>query len=147
MIRISEAIQTTYHRLVMANQNQISLLDVLVRPRISRSIATPVGNSSYTAGHNFGTPVGTSSYMAGQHITTHSQISRSVYSPSQAQFQTHNTRQASHPNILSVQRMASRPSSSTNRRQENQINSSASPRYVPHSYIQGKPGWRPKSDQ
>ncbi|KAJ6720483.1 POLY A polymerase CID PAP -RELATED [Salix viminalis] len=147
MIRISEAIQTTYHRLVMANQNQISLLDVLVRPRISRSIATPVGNSSYTAGHNFRTPVGTSSYMAGQHITTHSQISRSVYSPSQAQFQTHNTRQASHPNISSVQRMASRPSSSTNRRQENQINNSTSPRYVPRSYIQGRPGWRPKSDQ
>ncbi|KAF9674694.1 hypothetical protein SADUNF_Sadunf10G0153500 [Salix dunnii] len=147
MIRISEAIQTTYRRLVIANQNQISPLDMLVRPRISRFIATPAGNSSYNAGHHSRTPIGTSSYMAGQRITTHSQISRSVYSPSQAQFQTHYTRQASHPNILSAQRMGSRPSSSTNQRQENQINNSTSLRYVPHSYIQGESVWRPKSDQ
>lgn len=179
LMRISEAIQTTHHRLVMANQNQISFLDMLVRPRISRIIAgTPASNSSYTGGHHVRTPVGTpgyasvhhvrtpvgtSSYMAGQHSTTRSQISRSVYSPSQAQFQTLNIspashpsnsssqtlniRRASHPSNLSSQRMGSRSINSTNQRQENQTNNSTRPRYVPHYHIQGQPAWRPKSDQ
>jgi hypothetical protein len=101
--------------------------------------------------------------MAGQHITTRSQISRSVYSPPQAQFQTlhispasHpsnlssqtlNIRPASHPSNLSSQRMGSGSRNSTNERQENQIINSTRQRYVPHYHIQGQPAWRPKSDQ
>lgn len=178
-MKISEAIQTTHHRLVTANQNQISFLGMLVRPRISRIIAgTPASNSSYTAGHQVRipvgtpsytsvhrvrTPVGTSSYMAGQHITTRSQTSRSVYSPSQAQFQTLNISPASHPSNLSSQTLNIRPAShtsnlssqrmgsgsrnSTNERQENQTINSTRQRYVPHYHIQGQPAWRPKSDQ
>ncbi|CAK7325742.1 unnamed protein product [Dovyalis caffra] len=144
LMKISEAIQTTYHRLVSRNQNQISLLDTLVRPKIARFIAgTPVGNSSYTAGHPVRTPVGNSSY----HLTTRSQKSRSVYSPSQAQVQTLNTRQETHPNNSGMQRKGSHPSSSNNQRQKNHINNLTKERHFPHHLSQGQPVWRPKSDQ
>ncbi|KAL9402456.1 hypothetical protein Peur_006305 [Populus x canadensis] len=89
LVKISEAIQTTYLKLVLVNQNRFSVLEALVRPRISRFIAgTPAGNSSNTGGHRVRAPVGNSSYTAGQHLMTRSQISRSVYSQSQAQLQT-----------------------------------------------------------
>uniref|UniRef100_B9HML3 Uncharacterized protein n=1 Tax=Populus trichocarpa TaxID=3694 RepID=B9HML3_POPTR len=83
LVKISEAIQTTYLKLVLVNQNRFSVLEALVRPRISRFIAgTPAGNSSNTDGHHVRAPVGNSSYTAGQHLMTRSQISRSVYSQS-----------------------------------------------------------------
>uniref|UniRef100_A0A2P2JSI1 Zinc finger protein n=1 Tax=Rhizophora mucronata TaxID=61149 RepID=A0A2P2JSI1_RHIMU len=94
LTKISEAFQTTYQKLVSSNQNQMSLLDTLVRPHISHSIT--------------GIPVGNPRYPPMYHPTTHLQMSMPVHSAPQGQH-LKNVRQGDHPNNLSRQRKESGP--------------------------------------
>lgn len=96
--RISEAFQTTYNRLILANHNQSSVLSTLVRPQIFNFIAgTPVLNPSYT-------PVRSQS--------TRQHISRAVSSSSQMQHQIQNARVEKHPIYLTKQRQENHPNNS-----------------------------------
>ncbi|KAF2296109.1 hypothetical protein GH714_036175 [Hevea brasiliensis] len=85
--RISEAFQSTYHRLVLDNHNRSSLFGILVRPQISNFIA--------------GTSVGSSSRTLMEYRSTRQPVSRIVYSQSQVQHQIQNMSLERHPNYFS----------------------------------------------
>ncbi|XP_040999627.1 protein HESO1-like isoform X1 [Juglans microcarpa x Juglans regia] len=89
---ISEAFQTTYRRLISANQNKGSLVAALVRPEVSQSIIPRprVWNPTHNGGHHQSHP-------------TRPQVHRSLHSISQAQHQFQNLRLGSRSNIITLQ--------------------------------------------
>ncbi|EEF38140.1 zinc finger protein, putative [Ricinus communis] len=171
LVKIAEAFQTTYHKLVLANQNRTSLLGTLVRPEILNCIAgTPVRNLSYTSLH---------------YQSTHPQISKSMYSSPQVQHQFQNMRQEKHQKIFTAQRQEKHPHSSNSQyrvqntrlekhpsylakqgheshpentrlerhpnyfamqKQESNVNTSTRKKPAQYYHGQGQQLWRPKSD-
>ncbi|KAJ4824390.1 hypothetical protein Tsubulata_026334 [Turnera subulata] len=109
LIRMNEAIQTTYRMLVSANRNPSSLLPALVGPQVSRYIS--------------GSPINHPSLTVGNHIATHPQMSKSVYLPPQAQHHIHNVRQQRHSGNSTKQGHGSRLNNSTRKQPAQQAQS------------------------
>ncbi|WCJ19669.1 Speckle targeted PIP5K1A-regulated poly(A) polymerase [Euphorbia peplus] len=142
MERISEAFQTTYRSLILANQLRTSLLGILVRPQtLSFLVGAPVGNPGYG-------PTRYQSQQIGRPQINNTRPERhaTYLNTRKPDNQMKNSRVEKHPNYFTKQKQETLPDNSLNQRNQSYPNTSARPRPAVHHNGQDQNVWRPKLD-